>query len=228
MSITDQIVDSSKQKFNFIIRENTSDPIVFREVILKEQYKPICIDNVKNIIDAGGNVGYTAVYFAWKYPNAKIVTIEPDKDNYEVLVENIKNYPNIIPLRAALWGSSKNMVVYKDNGLGAWGRQTFEANNVENYTPEDTVKGITIGQIMNAFDMETIDILKIDIEGAEKDIFLNGADFWLPKVRIMAIELHDRMVNGCSEALVAAINRNPYFSVSQHSEDIILRNKNLN
>lgn len=227
MNITDQIVDLSRQKFNFIIREDTTDQIVFKEVILKEQYKPICINNVKNIIDAGGNVGYTAVYFASIYPDAKIITIEPDKDNFEVLVENTKNYPNILPLRAALWGSSKNMFIHKDNGLGEWGRQTFEANTQVIGNLEDTIKSVTIPQIMNAYDMDIIDILKIDIEGAEKDVFSKGADLWLPKIRIMAIELHDRMVAGCSEAFASAINRNQFFDVSQYSEDIILRNRRL-
>lgn len=227
MSITDQIVDMAMKKFNLKIRENTTDPIVFREVIMKEQYMSLCIDNAKNIIDAGGNVGYTAVYLASKYPEAKIVTIEPDNQNYDILLENIKDYPNIIPVRAALWGYPKNMVVCKDNGLGEWGRQTFEYTDNNQNGLEDTVKSVTVSQLMSAFDMPIIDILKIDIEGAEKNVFSSGIDAWLPKVRLMAIELHDRMVPGCTEAFASAINKHSYFDISRYSEDIILRNKRL-
>lgn len=213
---------------DIIIRKNTTDSILFKEILLKEQYKTLCtINNVKNIIDAGGNVGYSAIYFASKYPEAKIITIEPDKDNYETLVKNVKNYPNILPIRAALWGSSTNLSVFKDNGLGEWGRQTFEIDDIEQYDSDNTIKSITMKQIIEEFDIPIIDILKIDIEGSEKDVFANNSDFWLPKVRIMGIELHDRMLDGCREVFFDAINKNPFFKIRYYSEDIILYNRFL-
>ena len=66
-------------------RNNAEDKLTFKEVFVNEIYAlppsftPTCI------IDGGGNVGFTACYFASKYPAAKIITIEPDAENFEIL-----------------------------------------------------------------------------------------------------------------------------------------------
>jgi hypothetical protein len=47
--------------------------------------------------------------------------------------------------------------------------------------------------------VETVDILKIDVEGAEREIF--STCNWMDKVKLLAIELHDRDWPGCSDAV---------------------------
>jgi hypothetical protein len=64
---------------------------------------------------------------------------------------------------------------------------------------------ITVPGLMQQFGLETIDVLKIDVEGAEREIF--AACDWMDKVRFLAIELHDRFWPGCS-ALVDAAAKN--------------------
>jgi hypothetical protein len=58
---------------------------------------------------------------------------------------------------------------------------------------------------MREVGIETVDILKVDVEGAEYDIF-SGCD-WMDKVKLLAIELHDRDRPGCSDAVNAAAAR---------------------
>ena len=54
------------------------------------------------IIDAGANVGYSATWFATTYPRANVIAIEPDEENFRMLVRNTAHQANVVPLRAAL------------------------------------------------------------------------------------------------------------------------------
>ena len=71
-----------------------------------------------------------------------------------------------------------------------------------------------------------IDILKIDIEGSEKEVFQHGYADWLPKIKVLIIELHDRMVPGASAAVFSAINQYD-FSVDIKGENLVFTNNRL-
>ena len=219
-----------QKEFGLKLRKKTSDRTVFYNVIVKEQYKDLLVDNPVNIIDAGANIGCTSVYFARLYPDARIIAIEPDRDNFDTMLENIRPYPNIIPVKAGLWGrksGANTFLKVEDNGWGNWGRQTFECSEPDGGDQGNVVRAITIDDIMSQFDMTGIDILKIDIEGAEKDVFEGDVDSWLPKTRMLGVELHDRMREGCACAFFSAVARHPFFKVSINDDDLILENLRL-
>ena len=67
------------------------------------------------------------------------------------------------------------------------------------------VKGITIPMILQMHGIDHIDILKLDIEGAEYRVFENNFDEWINKVDQIIIELHDRYQPGCAERFYRAI-----------------------
>ena len=69
----------------------------------------------------------------------------------------------------------------------------------------DGVKAVTIPAILHKFEGNRIDILKLDIEGAEYALFKNGAESWLGAVGQIVIELHDRFQSGCAQVFYAAI-----------------------
>jgi Methyltransferase FkbM domain len=73
---------------------------------------------------------------------------------------------------------------------------------------------------------DTIDILKLDIEGAEKKVFESGYEQWLPKVKVLIVELHDRMRSGCSETVFKAVSQYS-FSNEIRGENHIFFNKDL-
>ena len=64
--------------------------------------------------------GFASIYFANKYPGAKIIAIEPEQSNFELLKDNIAPYPNIIPIQAALWHKNEEINLI-DPGLGKSG-----------------------------------------------------------------------------------------------------------
>jgi FkbM family methyltransferase len=139
-------------------------------------------NDVKLIVDCGANIGITSLYFASRYPNATILSIEPHPENFALLKKNAAAEPRILPIHAAVVGKPQDHVrlTLKEK---AWGnRLTSEPTGFK-------VQALTIGEVVEGFGGEKVDILKVDIEGAEAEVF-GHADF-LSKVEFGLIELHD-------------------------------------
>jgi FkbM family methyltransferase len=151
------------------------------------------------IIDAGGYLGTAAIAFAEAYPDATIVTIEPSPENFALLKVNTASYPNIRPLNKAI-GSEPGTIHLKDRGLGHAGLTVVDQpkDNVSSAVIA-SVERITIPSILKDFGFSGIDIAKIDIEGAELDLLTSNIG-WLDETTAVCVELHDRIVSGCSDA----------------------------
>jgi FkbM family methyltransferase len=151
------------------------------------------------IVDAGGYIGTAAIAFAAAYPEANVVTIEPSPENFALLVANTAAYPNIRPLNKAL-GGEPGSIELKDRGLGHAGLTIVERPD-DNMTSTvlGSVEVTTIQQILEDFGCQAIDIAKIDIEGGELELLSSNLG-WLDVTTAVAIELHDRIASGCSEA----------------------------
>ena len=172
------------------VRTNTPDIEVAISGLSGEEYSSVKVDNVKFIIDAGANIGTSAIYFAKQYPEVKIVAIEAEYSNYCILRENIAEYENITPVHAALWGSNCKKEI-KDRKTGHWGYTVSDAEEHSSNTGQ-FVHCMTLNRVMKDYDFERIDILKIDIEGGEKDVFENS-NGWIDSVETIVAELHDRI-----------------------------------
>lgn len=205
------------------LRKNTSDIPTFQSIFTYKEYEVDLNFVPWSIIDAGANVGLAAIYFANKYAKSRIVSIEPEKTNFGVLERNTKDYKNILPIKKALSSQSNNIINIVDNGLGNWGfiTETKEMSRGKNVT--DFAETITIEDIMKQHDMEYIDILKIDIEGAEKDVFETNYQYWLPKTRCLMVELHDRLTPGSSKVVFKAVSEYD-FSYVQSGENLVFIN----
>jgi hypothetical protein len=83
-----------------ILRRNTSDKHVFRQIFITKDYNIPLKIKPKLIVDAGANVGYSSLWFSRKYPKSKIIAIEPEDSNYEVLIKNTDSNDNIFPVKA--------------------------------------------------------------------------------------------------------------------------------
>lgn len=81
----------------FAMRKNHIDEDIFKSVLVEEEYGYLRFaEEPSVIIDAGANIGTASVYFANKYPKAKIYAIEPAADNYEILCLNAKAYDKFL------------------------------------------------------------------------------------------------------------------------------------
>lgn len=206
------------------LRPRTSDLPTFDQVFLGLEYNINFTFKIERIIDAGGNIGLAAIYFANKYPNAKIISIEPEKDNFKMCVKNTKNYNNVNPVQKALSNINGEELYIKDSGLGSWAFTTVSKR--EGIPESNKVLTINIDEILNQSNWDIVDIVKIDIEGAEKELFDSNFERWIPRTKCIIIELHDRMKKGCSKSFFKAISKYN-FSCELRGENLILINLEL-
>jgi FkbM family methyltransferase len=199
------------------IRPRTSDKYCFEQIFLDEIYQlPIDI-SPRAIVDCGANVGYASVYFANRYPRARIVSIEPEPSNFKALVANTAAYPNIILVEAAIWPSPGRLVV--DSSDSAW--ESRVSTPVNGLLP--TVEAVTLQDIFARCPANALDVAKIDIEGAEKEVFSSGCHSWLGSVRVLIVELHDRIKSGCTEAFEQALEGQRFMRVVRKDTTILYR-----
>jgi FkbM family methyltransferase len=152
------------------------------------------------IIDAGANIGASAVWFAAEYPKAQIVAFEPDEGNFGLLLENAKGL-NIETHLAAV-GSQDGKVNVRDPGNGEWGYQT-EISATGSCDMVSMSRVVEQGMAAGS----TPFIAKIDIEGAELDLF-QQPNAWVDRFPLLIVELHDWLLprQRTSEAFLKCIS----------------------
>lgn len=193
----------------------------FDFILVAKDYKFRLPHVPQTILDGGGNIGLAAIYFANRFPEAAIVSVEPDGGNFEWLQKNTSSYPKIKLLHGGLWGYPAWLKTI-DKGLGT---TSIEVEEVAEGTPE-AVRAYSISEIMKMEGWQTIDLIKLDIEGAEKHLAENGADEWLPRTKFIAIEFHDRRRKDSSKAFFNALAQHN-FSMEPLRECLLFYNEDL-
>jgi FkbM family methyltransferase len=213
--------------FTAALRPAETDALVFNQIFfdkeLESHYLPA---DASYILDLGANIGLSTLFFANRYRNGKIVSVEPSRDNFEMLKKNSAQIGmRAIPLLAAAWHTDSTLAVRTTDAsgapLGAWGIQVAEAG------PEvaDECQALSVPTIMSMLDLPTLDILKIDVEGAEADIFA-GNNEWLSNVSLLLIEFHERFRPG-SEASVKTALGSHMVQVDQSGEYAVYRGRSV-
>jgi FkbM family methyltransferase len=180
---------------------------------------------IGTIIDAGANIGLATLHFKKNFAEAHVISLEPDQSNYGLLKKNIEanKLTRVTPLQAGLWKSRKNLRVVKDVGDGREWSFAVEESTVQD---NDTVAGYGILDLVNENRWATIDILKIDIEGAERVIFEDDKAVreFLSRTRFLAMEIHDQFV---SRTAIQEQLRANHFEFFDSGELTIAVNKKL-
>jgi FkbM family methyltransferase len=179
------------------IRVGTSDIYEFNHLLGRQQVPMVLPYQPEIIVDAGANVGYSALRFQQEFPGAKIIALEPDSRNFSQLQKNCGRYPNIIAEHAALWSHRATLHII-DPDVPACAFQVTE-------DPNGDISAKSIGDVMAEHALPRIDLLKIDIEGSEIEVFAD-VESWRPKVGMILVELHDRMRPGCTDAVHNALS----------------------
>lgn len=208
-------------KFSITLRPDTTDLRTFYQIFVNNEYDIKFPISPKVIIDGGANIGLFSILMLNKFNDAKVIAIEPDLENYAVLKENLAEYDTSYIENAGIWNKTTKLNVFDKFNSGHWG-MVVEENESGN------INAISIDSIITKYNIEYIDILKLDIETSEKQLFSKNYELWLPKTRIIIIELHDWMEEGCSKTFFAAINKciNNYELITS-GENIVIVNKDL-
>lgn len=184
------------------VRAGTSDVETFEEVFVAREYDlPFTDMNPGHILDLGANVGFASVHFAARWPRARILAVEPAAHNAAPLERNTRNWQGISRIQAAVWARPAHVTIA--NPLASANAfQMCESSD----PPGAPIEAFTVPQLMSHLGCAHVDLLKMDVEGAEAEIFRSGTE-WLDRVSVMIVELHDRIVPGCAEALFQALQR---------------------
>jgi FkbM family methyltransferase len=182
------------------MRFGTSDQCVYKEVVLDEDYKFDLGFTPQVIVDGGANIGLSSIYYANRYPSAKIIAVEPEVSNFAMLERNVRPYKQITPIHAALWNHEGFIHLSDPLGEpGAWNK--WGTTTSENGTGE-RVRAVSVRSLIDQFRLSKIDLLKVDIEGSEIELF--STYDWLSLVNALVVETHDRFRPGCSSTVDAA------------------------
>jgi FkbM family methyltransferase len=202
-------------KYPVFLRNESSDVHVFSQVIYEQEYDIKYRVNPTVILDCGANIGLSTIFFKNKFPEATIISVEPERSNFNLLQINTERYPNIHCLNYGIWNRSTHLKI-KDNSRGNWG---FTVEETDKQDP-DTIEAISIDEVMRRYQLNHIDILKIDIEGSEQKLFESNTEKWLPFVKVIVIELHDKTVKDCAKTFYKALENYEY-ETKTHRESII-------
>lgn len=182
------------------LRAMTSDVEVFHQIFVDGELEFDLHMLPSRIIDAGANIGLAAVYFSSRFPEAKILALEIETANFELLRHNTGSYPNITCLKKALWSGPAKLSIANPTAE-SWSFRVSRSIKGD----EEGIQAVGVKDLVEMFEGCRADLLKIDIEGAEKEVFQHGMNQWIDQVDTIAVELHDRFQPGCHKALVDSL-----------------------
>jgi FkbM family methyltransferase len=177
------------------VRPSDSDLFVLSQIFGWQEYSipPDRLSTLRNvasdwqaagitplIIDAGANVGYSALYFASLFPGASVLAVEPDRASFDILARHAKANPAIKAIHAALWSHDRGLELNSSN-TGSWGSHVAEGTG----TPSQRLDNL-IASIPRARPL----IIKLDIEGAEREVVESAPDVFAD-AQCIVVEPHD-------------------------------------
>jgi FkbM family methyltransferase len=216
------------------LRRGTSDLNSFEQVFTDNHYNlrrlprwdEICqrYNNITTttktplILDLGANVGLASLYFTKNWPEAWIIAVEPSKENYHVLCQNIAGYSNVQPIMAAI-ASEDGAVNIANPDAEEWMYRTVIASAGS----VDTIPALSVQSLLQ---MATSArrycpfMIKIDIEGSEQDLFSKNVD-WITLFPVIIVELHDWLLPR------AGVSKNFLHAIAQHDRDFLFDGENV-
>lgn len=205
------------------LRKTVSDHSIFWQCIVQRQYDMFRFpqsnrlmsayrESVEKgvrplVIDCGGNIGLSTLYLATLFPEANIYVVEPDEDNFEMLKMNTSSLGDrVVALQGGIWHKGGNLrIVNPESGSAAFRvAATIGSSN-------ETVRAYTINEICALAGVESPLIVKIDIEGAQVNLF-NSNIKWVCNTHLIMLELDDWLMpwQGTSRPFFACISQYPF------------------
>lgn len=190
-------------------RPHTSDRWVFDQVFLAGEYD--CLDRAdfesggpRLIVDCGANVGYASVLFLRRFPDARVIAVEPDPGNFEVCRRNLAPFGDrASALCSAIWSHPTGISIQREPGeMHEWGVKVVEVKPGQ----KADLQATSLPVLLEESGFAGIDLLKLDIEGAEATLFSGDCD-WLGRVRNIVIELHGE---ACRQSFFDALGAYQY------------------
>jgi FkbM family methyltransferase len=183
---------------------------VMREIVLYEEYAVPGIDP-ETILDLGANIGLTSAWFRGRYPAARIVAVEPDPDTFAKLERNLGGDDAVTLVQAAVAGEPGEVDLFRPPGYSITSSISEAHADVGSST---RVRACTIDELCAEHGLGQLDLLKLDVEGAELDA-LDGFRH-LDDVGTIIGEVHRELIDAGVDAFFERLGA---FEVERTFED---------
>jgi FkbM family methyltransferase len=201
------------------IRTGMSDMKVFHDIFIWGEYgflKPV--SEQMTVLDIGANVGYSSTYFAGIYPKCEVIAVELMHSNFEQLSRNTAFLgERIRTVEAAVWSHNNGVSIADDTFRDgdAWSHHASEASDGKSLVPS-----ITMLNLMHKHSMPRVNVCKIDIEGAEYELFADGNRGWTNHCDVILLEIHEDLA---TFDIVDAMHNDGFHSFTAHELTIFYR-----
>lgn len=184
------------------LRPGTDDVGTIISNVIREEYgryKPK--QDPEWMIDAGAYIGDTTAYYLSKYPKLQVIALEPNPENYDMARQNLEPYGDrVVLLKKGLYSSEESQKFS--------GSETFASVAASGFEIDCT----TVPALLKQFSITHLDLLKMDIEGAEEAVFSAKPEVWLGSVGLLIIEFHGKRI----EFKISKILKDNRFSMKKY------------
>jgi FkbM family methyltransferase len=182
--------------------DNDADLAIIEEVFGREVYDLRGICGPEVVVDLGAHVGASVLFFAMRFPKARIVAVEPDPVNFAKLRHNVGSMRQVTLVNAAVSERSGTITLYSAGRLDGW--KSSSTRPATRWQAPIDVPSMRLDDLLAGAGITDVDLLKIDIEGAEYDVLKSFAG--LASVRTIVGEVHPDLMNGSAREFVDVLS----------------------
>lgn len=163
------------------LRPGTEDSVVFIDTFYGGHHlPPPSVHPIERVVDLGANIGLTMAHLAYTNPRARVTGVEMDAENAALCRINTDPWSDRCEVKQCAVWPTRGMLHYERNG------SLSSRYKVANYGSVE-VRAVPVGDLLHPG--ETVDYMKIDIEGSEEALLTTAAE-WSPSVKSMRVEVH--------------------------------------
>lgn len=214
------------------LRSTISDHATFRQCLVMLQYDFLALPQATRlmnsyhhilksgkrplIIDCGANIGLSCLWFAKAFPEAQILAIEPDDDNFHILQTNTKHLGNrVTAIQGGVWNKTARLEILNPHA----GSASFRVKATEPQCAKG-VTAFTMDELCNMTGSQEPLIVKLDIEGSQAALFESNTD-WVKRAHLITLELDDWLLPW------AGTSRNFFKCLSQLPFDYLIHKESI-
>lgn len=197
---------------------------LIEEVFQKRTYYVDLETNTPLIIDAGAHIGMTTLYLHSVYPNARFICIEPNPVNQELLKKNLEdnNITNAVIEPYALAKNEEVRKFYIHPTL-----TFFSSFHKKGWTGDQEMREVRVQtRTISSYLNEPVDLLKMDIEGAESEVLIEAGEK-LKNVKHLMLEFHKTSMHTEEKLLRVLRNYFPHIDIQTDKRKEKMRNNKL-
>ena len=189
-----------------------SDPAtraIYQLYFLEQKYRFPTESTSPAILDCGAHRGISVHFWKTFYPGARVIAFEPDPENFAELERNCGGMDSVTLHNAAVWSRTGVLSFSQVGGLGG---------HITKFAEKRRCKTIRVRSLrLREFLFEPIDMLKLDVEGAEMEVLLDCREV-LSNVKNIFVEYHSFVGRPQQLGTLLSLLENSGFRLHAHSE----------